>query len=145
VSADGRTAAAGLTVVAPDAGRQRLAAPADRDRLRQLSGDAGQYDGAINGRALKNNSSFASLIDEAEPPRYARYIRHIRSFLLDDLGFRNRRILVLGAGGFTLSHREASNHYTYVDIDPAVRAIAETHFLAKKQTASSSPTTRAAS
>ena len=88
-----------------------------------------KYDGAIDGRALKNNSSFASLIDESEPPHYARYIRHIRSLLLDELGFRDRRILVLGAGGFTLSHREASNHYTYVDIDPAVRGIAEKHFL----------------
>ena len=88
-----------------------------------------QYEGAINGRALKNNSSFASLIDDSEPPLYARYIRHIRSLLLDELGFRERRILVLGAGGFTLSHREPSNHYTYVDIDPAVRGIAEKHFL----------------
>jgi len=88
-----------------------------------------QYEGAINGRALKNNSSFASLIDDSEPPLYDRYIRHIRSLLLDELGFRERRILVLGAGGFTLSHREPSNHYTYVDIDPAVRGIAEKHFL----------------
>ena len=88
-----------------------------------------QYEGAINGRALKNNSSFASLIDDSEPPLYARYIRHIRSLLLDELGFRERRILVLGAGGFTLSHREPSNHYTYVDIDPAVRGIAEKYFL----------------
>jgi predicted membrane-bound spermidine synthase len=88
-----------------------------------------QYEGAINGRALKNNSSFASLIDDSEPPLYARYIRHIRSLLLDELGFRERRILVLGAGGFTLSHREPSNYYTYVDIDPAVRGIAEKHFL----------------
>ncbi len=87
------------------------------------------YEGAANGRALKNNSSYASLIDESEPPRYARYIRHIRSLLLDEMGFRDRRILVLGAGGFTLSHREPSNHYTYVDIDPAVRDIAEKHFL----------------
>jgi len=88
-----------------------------------------KYDGAINGRAFKNNSSVASLIDDAEPPHYARYIRHIRSLLLDDLAFRDRQILVLGAGGFTLSHREPSNHYTYVDIDPAVRGIAEKHFL----------------
>ena len=92
------------------------------------------YDGAINGRAFKNNSSVASLIDEAEPPHYARYIRHIRSLLVDELAFRNRRILVLGAGGFTLSHRELNNHYTYVDIDPAVRRIAEKHFL--RETAS---------
>ncbi|MBK7677446.1 fused MFS/spermidine synthase [Accumulibacter sp.] len=88
-----------------------------------------KYDGAINGQAFKNNNSFASLIDESEPPHYARYIRHVRSLLLDDLGFRDRRILVLGAGGFTLSHREPRNHYTYVDIDPAVRGIAEEHFL----------------
>lgn len=84
---------------------------------------------ALNGRALKNNSSFASLIDEADPPHYARYIRHIRAMLLDDFAFRDRKILVLGAGGFTLSHREPLNHYTYVDIDPAVRGIAEKHFL----------------
>lgn len=88
-----------------------------------------QFADALNGRALKNNNSFASLIDEAEPPHYARYIRHIRGMLLDDLGFRDRNILVLGAGGFTLSHRETHNRYTYVDIDPAVRGIAETHFL----------------
>lgn len=88
-----------------------------------------QFDGAINGRAIKNNSSVASLLDDSEPPRYARYIRHIRSLLLDEFGLRGQRILVLGAGGFTLSHRETSNHYTYVDIDPAVRAIAEKHFL----------------
>ena len=49
--------------------------------------------------------------------------------LLDDLGFRDRDILVLGAGGFTLSHREPENRYTYVDIDPQIRAIAERHFL----------------
>jgi hypothetical protein len=36
---------------------------------------------------------------------------------------------VLGAGGFTLSHREPLNRYTYVDIDPAIRAIAEREFL----------------
>jgi len=90
------------------------------------------YEGAIDGRALRNNNSFASLIDESEPPRYARYIRHIRGMLLDDLRFRGRRILVLGAGGFTVSHGEPANHYTYVDIDPAVREIAEKHFLREK-------------
>ncbi len=90
------------------------------------------YAEAVNGRAFINNSSVASLIDEADPPHYARYIRHIRSILLDELGFRQRRILVLGAGGFTLSHREPLNHYTYVDIDPAVRDIAERRFLHEK-------------
>lgn len=85
--------------------------------------------GAVNARAFENNNSVASLLDDSDPPRYARYVRHIRSILLDDLRMRDREILVLGAGGFTLSHREPYNHYTYVDIDPAIREIAEKRFL----------------
>ena len=86
-------------------------------------------DGAVNPRAFKNNNSLASLIDEGEPRRYTRYVHHIRSILLEEFAFRDRRILVLGAGGFTLSHREPLNQYTYVDIDPAIRGIAEKEFL----------------
>jgi predicted membrane-bound spermidine synthase len=85
--------------------------------------------GQQNPRAFFVNKSLASLIDDSEPPNYTRYIRHLRQILLDDLGFKGRDILVLGAGGFTLSHREPLNRYTYVDIDPAIRAIAEKHFL----------------
>ena len=86
---------------------------------------AGQH----NPRAFWVNKSTASLIDDSEPPNYTRYIKHLRQMLLDDLGFRDKEILVLGAGGFTLSHREPLNRYTYVDIDPAIRDIAEQHFL----------------
>ena len=82
-----------------------------------------------NPRAFWVNKSAASLIDDSEPPNYTRYIKHLRQILLDDLGFKDKQILVLGAGGFTLSHRETLNHYTYVDIDPAIRDIAEQHFL----------------
>ena len=85
--------------------------------------------GSINPRAFKNNNSVASLIDESEPPRHARYIDHIRGILLDGLAYRGREILVLGAGGFTLSQGETANRYTYVDIDPAIRRIAEQRFL----------------
>ncbi|MBP5998468.1 MAG: fused MFS/spermidine synthase [Azonexus sp.] len=80
-------------------------------------------------RAFWVNKSTASLIDDSEPPNYTRYIKRLRQILLDELEFRERDILVLGAGGFTLSHREPSNRYTYVDIDPAIKAIAEKHFL----------------
>ena len=80
-------------------------------------------------RAFWVNKSVASLIDDSEPPNYTRYIKHLRQILLDDLGFTGKDILVLGAGGFTLSHREPLNRYTYVDIDPAIKAIAEKHFL----------------
>lgn len=80
-------------------------------------------------RAFWVNKSTASMIDDSEPPNYTRYIKHLRHILLDELSFRERDILVLGAGGFTLSHREPTNRYTYVDIDPAIRTIAEQHFL----------------
>ncbi len=86
-------------------------------------------DGAIDARAFKNNNSVASLIDRSDPPHYARYVHHIRKILLEDLALRDKEILVLGAGGFTISHRETRNRYTYVDIDPAIRKIAEQHFL----------------
>jgi SAM-dependent methyltransferase len=85
--------------------------------------------GAVAARALRNNNSYASLIDASEPPRYARYIRRLRELLLEDLAWQERDILVLGAGGFTLSHREPLNRYTYVDIDPAMQRSAEAQFL----------------
>ena len=80
-------------------------------------------------RVFRVNSSTASLLGDGNPPRYARYIDYLRRTLLQDLKFHDRDILVLGAGGFTLSHREPSNRYTYVDIDPAIRSIAEKQFL----------------
>ena len=80
-------------------------------------------------RAFKVNSSTASLISDSSPPRYARYIDYLRQTLLKDLKLKNSDILVLGAGGFTLSHREPLNRYTFVDIDPKIQTIAEQQFL----------------
>ncbi|RIX45098.1 MAG: methyltransferase type 12 [Rhodocyclales bacterium GT-UBC] len=80
-------------------------------------------------RAFWVNNSLASLLDDSEPPNYTRYIAHLRHILVDELAYRDKDILVLGAGGFTLSHREPLNHYTYADIDPAIKVIAEREFL----------------
>ncbi len=80
-------------------------------------------------RVFKVNSSTASLISDGSPPRYARYIDYLRQTLLNDLKLKDSDILVLGAGGFTLSHREPLNHYTFVDIDPKIQSIAEQQFL----------------
>ncbi len=86
--------------------------------------------GQGNMTAFMVNRSTASLIDPTGPKvRYTRYIEHLRKVLLEDFAFRDKEILVLGAGGFTLSHQEQHNHYTYVDIDPAIRQLAETSFL----------------
>ena len=80
-------------------------------------------------RVFKVNSSTASLIGDGNPPRYARYIDYLRQTLLNDLKLRDSEILVLGAGGFTLSHKEPLNRYTFVDIDPKIQSIAEQQFL----------------
>ena len=85
--------------------------------------------GMVAPRAFVVNNQHASVIDDSQPPNHARYVQHMRRILLDDLGFVGRDVLVLGAGGFTLSQGEALNRYTYVDIDPAIRAIAERDFL----------------
>lgn len=82
-----------------------------------------------NPRTFFINDSLASMMDDSTPPRYARYVQHLRHILLDELGLYGKDILVLGAGGFTLSHQEPTNRYTYVDIDPAIREIAEQRFL----------------
>ncbi|MDX9706661.1 MAG: fused MFS/spermidine synthase [Azospira sp.] len=86
-------------------------------------------DWAKDAKAFMVNNSVSSLIDASEPPVYAGYIRRMRRILLEELAYEGRDILVLGAGGFTLSHDEPKNRYTYVDIDPAIRALAERHFL----------------
>ena len=88
--------------------------------------------GQLEPRAFLVNKSTASLIDASEPPHYTRYIEHFRQILLKDLALRDQDILVLGAGGFTLSHREPNNRYTFVDIDPKIRDIAERDFLREK-------------
>ncbi len=80
-------------------------------------------------RAFLINNSLASLTDDSTPPHYARYVQRLRHIILDELRMEAGAILVLGAGGFTLSHEEPSNHYTYVDIDPKIREIAQDQFL----------------
>jgi predicted membrane-bound spermidine synthase len=105
----------------------------DRERVDTAYADyevqAISRDGMLNPRVFVVNNQNASLIDSSQPPLYARYVQHIRRILLEDLVLNDADILVLGAGGFTLSHREPLNRYTFVDIDPAIRSIAEREFL----------------
>lgn len=80
-------------------------------------------------RVLDVNGQAASLLDASTPPRRAPYIERLQRLLVDGLGVRDARVLVLGAGGFTLALGDTHNAYTYVDIDPAIRTVAEQHFL----------------
>ena len=85
--------------------------------------------GYLAPEALWINNSLASLLDRSEPPRHTRYIERLRRLLREDLPARAHDVLVLGAGGFTLSQGDTRHRYTYVDIDPAIREIAERDYL----------------
>jgi predicted membrane-bound spermidine synthase len=80
-------------------------------------------------RVFLVNNQQASLLDASEPPSRSPYIERMHRLLLGELGFKGKQVLVLGAGGFTLSAGDSSNSYTYVDIDPHIKAIAERHFI----------------
>jgi spermidine synthase len=60
----------------------------------------------------------------------ASYIEFIRKFLFQDLQLQHKAILVIGAGGFTLSAQGTEhNKITYIDIDPKVKDFSEHYFL----------------
>ncbi len=44
-------------------------------------------------------------------------------------GSKPKNILVIGAGGFTLGIEDRYNHYTFVDIDPKLKSIAEQYLI----------------
>lgn len=82
-------------------------------------------------KAFIVNNQFASgLFGEGEGERSTPYIERVRQILFSNLNYKNSEVLVLGAGGFTLSHNDTSgNKFTYVDIDPAIKGVAENYFL----------------
>jgi len=58
------------------------------------------------------------------------YIELLRDILFNKLALQHKKILVVGAGGFTLTAAGThNNEVLYVDIDPEIKKIAETHFL----------------
>ena len=65
----------------------------------------------------------------------AEYINYLNTNYIDKLPQdRPYKILVLGAGGFTLGLQDTYNEYTFVDIEHKLKDIAEQHFLGQKLT-----------
>jgi predicted membrane-bound spermidine synthase len=84
---------------------------------------------AENSRLLVINNSPSSKIAAHPEHRFA-YVKFIEREVIRKLdSSRPHRILVIGAGGFTIGLEDRFNAYTYVDIDPALRDISEEHFL----------------
>ncbi|RDI44535.1 fused MFS/spermidine synthase [Aquicella lusitana] len=58
------------------------------------------------------------------------YIEGIKKILFNDLKLRDANILVLGAGGFSLSAEYTyGNHFTYVDIDSQIKKVTVPRFI----------------
>lgn len=59
------------------------------------------------------------------------YIKFLEKLIFDDFKIRDQDILVIGAGGFLFSKNMeyTGNRFTYVDIDPEIKSIAEQYFL----------------
>ncbi len=79
---------------------------------------------------LDINRSASSLLS-ADRTQMFPYIRYINRLFIDPLvhAYPARNILVIGSGGFTVGIDDPTNQYTFVDIDPALQSIAETHVL----------------
>lgn len=78
------------------------------------------------GLDLVVNNSYSSYLGPAGENFW--YIETIRRILFTEAGLRDKDILVLGAGGFTLSQPGDDNRFTYVDIDSDIRDIVARHF-----------------
>jgi spermidine synthase len=84
---------------------------------------------AENSRLLVINNSPSSKVAANPEHRFA-YLKFIEKEVLSRLNTdRPRRILVIGAGGFTIGLDDRFHTYTYVDIDPALRQVSEEYFL----------------
>ena len=84
---------------------------------------------AENSCLLLINNSPSSRIAGHPEHRFA-YLKYIEKEVLGRLNTdRPCRILVIGAGGFTIGLDDRFHTYTYVDIDPALQEVSEKHFL----------------
>ncbi len=82
------------------------------------------------GTLLAINNSASSFI--ASDKTGFDYIEIIKKILFRDLNLRNKDILVLGAGGFTLSAESTfTNHFYYVDIDGSLPETVKQGFINK--------------
>lgn len=71
-----------------------------------------------------NKNNFSSLLTRKN--HSAEYNNILQDLILKDS--KPLSVLILGAGGFTLSQQNSQHHYTYVDIDPQIKEIVKKHF-----------------
>lgn len=85
-----------------------------------------------NGRELFINRSHSSALDRTNQSPYP-YVKYINNIFINPIRQpvvgNPKNILVIGAGGFTIGLADKFNHYTFVDIDPKLKNIAEKYLI----------------
>jgi len=82
-------------------------------------------------KTLLSNNSISSRLSP-DPGKRFEYINYINDYFINPRisdGAKPLDILVVGAGGFTLGLEDKYNNYTFVDIDPDLKDVAEKYFL----------------
>jgi len=89
------------------------------------------YDEPEHNRTIMDVNRSRSSAYSADPTQRFEYLKFIETNFLNPAIVKNRqlRILVLGAGGFTIGVDDTVNHYTYVDIDASLKETSEKHLL----------------
>lgn len=89
-------------------------------------------------KILSINHSFSSKFS-ADPQKRFPYLQFIEKHYINMLPKEKvHDILVLGAGGFVIGWDDKTNHYTFVDIDPQIKDVAEKHYLPEPVSANKS-------
>lgn len=87
-------------------------------------------------RYLKLNGTIASAVYENAPDTVLEYATYIENNFLAPVYTEGevKSVLILGAGGFTIGRNDLKNTYVYVDIDAALKDVAEKQFLKENLT-----------
>lgn len=85
---------------------------------------------SVLSRDLYVNRSFSSRYTETQSQRFS-YVKFIEDSFINQFK-EPKRILIVGAGGFTLGLKDEVNAYTFIDIDPDILKVSEKEFLKQK-------------
>lgn len=89
------------------------------------------------GSTLLNINRSASSKVNPDREKHFEYWKFVEKNFIATLGQNPqapKKILIIGAGGFTIGLDDKVNAYTFVDIDPALKKISEEYFLKEKLT-----------
>ncbi|MDI1352778.1 MAG: fused MFS/spermidine synthase [bacterium] len=102
----------------------------EREQFKKTNNYANYQIISLNGNSkiLEINKSHSSLITLNK--KGFPYIEFIKDLLFNKLRLQHKKLLIIGAGGFSLSAQGThDNEVTYIDIDPEIKKIAESQFL----------------